>query len=235
MLQPDLRAINIPYLIFCEICSMETILEKTTQLDDLKSALVETIHFLHAKGWAPATSSNYSFREAGADHFWVSASGIDKGEFSASDLMQVNMEGRPMGDARRPSAETLLHVLLYERFQDTGCILHTHSVHNTVLSYGRSKKKYLELEGFEVLKGLSGIGTHEVKVRIPVFENSQDMEELSGKIHKWISKNGMEYGFLLAGHGFYTWAKDIPTAKRQMEVFEFLFEVVYKLQVLYSH
>jgi len=32
------------------------------------------------------------------------------------------------------------------------------------------------------------------------------------------------YGFLLAGHGLYVWGKDIPTAKRHLEVFEFLLQ-----------
>ena len=37
-------------------------------------------------------------------------------------------------------------------------------------------------------------------------------------------------GFLLAGHGLYSWGKDIPAAKRHIEVLEFLFEVSYRIQ-----
>jgi methylthioribulose-1-phosphate dehydratase len=200
--------------------------------DALKSEMVETIHFLHAKGWAPATSSNYSFREQEKTDFWISASGIDKGLFAATDFIHVDDQGIPVDDPRKTSAETLLHVLIYECFPDAHCVLHSHSVHNTVWSVARAKKGHLDLEGFEVLKGLRNIKTHETKVRIPIFENSQDIKALAEKIGRWFEKNGEPQGFLLEGHGLYTWGPDIASTKRQMEVFEFLFEVVYKLKSL---
>lgn len=220
------------YPFFCEICNMENVAEKVSELNTLKSNLVSTIHFLHEKGWAPATSSNYSLREAQADHFWVSQSGVDKGDFAKAHFMKVDLLGNPIEDARKPSAETLLHVLIYERYPETGCILHTHTVYNTVLSIAKGKKGRLKLAGYEVLKGLQGISTHDIKIQIPIFKNSQDIAALSKEIGAWIDKNGPILGFLLEGHGFYTWAKDIASAKRQMEVFEFLFEVEYKLQLL---
>lgn len=202
----------------------------TGATEALKAELVETIHFLHAHGWAPATSSNYSFREGENGDFWVSASGIDKGAFAVTDLIHVDGTGKPIADTRKTSAETLLHVMLYECFPEAQCVLHSHSVYNTVWSLAKAKKKHLDLEGFEVLKGLRGITTHDVKVRIPIFENSQDIAALAEEIGRWFEKHGEPQGFLLKGHGLYTWVVDIASTKRQMEVFEFLFEVLYKLK-----
>jgi ribulose-5-phosphate 4-epimerase/fuculose-1-phosphate aldolase len=34
------------------------------------------------------------------------------------------------------------------------------------------------------------------------------------------------HGFLLSGHGLYTWGRDLAEARRQIEIHEFLFEVV---------
>lgn len=212
---------------------MENLAIKTSETDALKSAMVEVIQFLHGKGWAPATSSNYSFRERECDDFWVSASGIDKGLFVTDDFIHVDAIGTPIDDDRKTSAETQLHVLIYECFPEAHCVLHSHSVYNTVLSMARKKKKnYVDLVGFEVLKGLKGIKTHDVKVRIPIFENSQDIDALAEEIGQWFEAHGEPQGFLLKGHGLYVWGDDIASAKRQMEVLEFLFEVVYQLKAL---
>lgn len=191
--------------------------------------LVRCIHFLHAKGWAPATSSNYSFRINPGDPIHISASGLDKGDFTTADLMLVDAQGKALDPNRRPSAETLLHTLIYDQQPETTCILHTHSVYNTVLSMLYAQQKTLVLSGFEVLKGISGIRTHETDVKIPIFPNSQDMPALSTAIKQYWNQVDQLNGFLLAGHGFYTWGKSIAEAKRHMEVFEFLFECHYKI------
>ena len=195
----------------------------------LHHELVDTIHFLHGQGWAPATSSNYSVREVEQSDFWVSASGIDKGKFSTADLMHVDASGQPINDTRRPSAETLIHSYLYSVLPEVHCVLHTHTVHNTLLSLAHAERGTLLLAGYEVLKGLKGIGTHEIAVPIPVFPNSQDMTEFTGWVRAYHAEHPDMQGFLIAGHGCYTWGDTIAAAKRQMEVLEFLFEVHVKL------
>lgn len=196
--------------------------------------LVQCVHFLHQKGFAPATSSNYSFRLPGEPHIHISASGIDKGAFVEEDLMRVDLSGQPIKDSRRPSAETLLHTMIYNRLPEVGCVLHTHTVYNTVLSAIFEEKRNLRLEGFEVLKGLSGIRTHDTQVDVPIFPNSQDMPALAEEIEAHWDDHPEMKGFLLAGHGLYTWGKDIAEAKRHIEVFEFLFECFYKIHIFGS-
>lgn len=192
-------------------------------------ALVDCIHFLHQQGWAPATSSNYSFRPPGTTLLHISSSGIDKGAFRKEDLMKVDLNGQPVEDSRRPSAETLLHTLIYRKREEVACVLHTHSVYNTTLSSIFEAKGRLRLEGFELLKGLSGIRTHDTFVDIPVFSNHQDMAALSKEIDSYWEEHPEIKGFLLAGHGLYTWGQTIAEAKRHVEVFEFLFECFYKI------
>jgi methylthioribulose-1-phosphate dehydratase len=192
--------------------------------------LVRCIHFLHAKGWAPATSSNYSFRIHPEDPIHISSSGLDKGDFSTADLMLVDPYGKAVDPKRKPSAETLLHTLIYERQPEVKCILHTHTIYNTVLSTLYEKEGSITLAGFEVLKGISGIKTHESAIKMPIFPNDQDMPALSVEINKYWDQVDQLHGFLLAGHGLYTWGKTIAEAKRQIEVFEFLFECFYKIE-----
>ncbi len=214
---------------------MPTLKPQPQELADRRQAVTDVIRFLHAKGWTPATSSNFSFRlpEPESHGFAISISGRDKGEFTPDDFIAVDFEGRvsdPKAGHIRPSAETPLHALIYEVLPDMDVVLHTHSVNATVLSLLDEPKGVVKLSGFEILKGLEGIRTHEAEVSVPVFSNAQDMVTLAGEIRRYFRQHGPGHGFLLAGHGLYTWGKTPQAAKRHVEVFEFLFESVLKLR-----
>lgn len=187
------------------------------------SDLVEVVHAFHARGWSPATSTNYSVREPESTDFWVSRSGVDKSKFTTDDFVRVNAQGQAY-DAVRPSAETALHAMLYRRFGEAcGCVLHTHSALDTVLSMRMEAVGGIEVANLEILKGLRGITTHATQVRIAVFANSQDMPALAAQIEAHYAAHPASCpGFLLAGHGLYAWGVDVAEAKRHVEVFEFL-------------
>ncbi len=189
-------------------------------------ALAEVVRFLAMRGWTPATSSNFSVRLPVPDRIAISKSGVDKFVFSAEDVMVIDAKGQPVApkDAR-PSAETLLHTVLYEQ-PGVGAVLHTHSVNATVLSL--SAEAQIEIEGFELLKGFSGNDSHDLVERVPVFANSQDMAALSNQVRDRIKPP--IHGFLIAGHGLYTWGRDLAEARRHVETFEFLFECLMKMR-----
>jgi methylthioribulose-1-phosphate dehydratase len=120
-----------------------------------------------------------------------------------------------------------------------GAVLHTHSVWSTLLSRADLARGSLRIEGYEMLKGLEGIGTHDTSVEVPIFANSQDMIELSGRIRERFTKADWSdprrpplHGFLLSGHGLYTWGRDLAEARRHIEIHEFLFEVVARSRML---
>jgi len=199
----------------------------------LQQDLLAVIHWFHAKGWAPATSTNYSFRNPDPESqtYTISRSGVDKGAFQIEDFMVVDADGRPLQAYRhlRPSAETLLHTLLYER-PEVNAILHTHSVANTVFSWIHQEEEAVKITGFELLKGIQGITTHEAEVWIPVFENAQDIAALSVEVKARLAAYPDTPGFLLAGHGLYAWGSSIAEAKRHIESFEFLFECLNQIE-----
>ncbi|WP_373531928.1 methylthioribulose 1-phosphate dehydratase [Vampirovibrio sp.] len=197
--------------------------------------LTEIIHFLHSRGWTPATSSNFSCRlpDEGSPGFSISVSGLDKGAFSAENFMDVDFAGQvihPEQAHLRPSAETLLHALVYQKDTSAQVVLHTHSVNGTVLSKLYEAQKGIGLKDFEVLKGLEGTATHQTEIWLPIFSNAQDMSALSAEIEAGWGNHPPLYGFLLAGHGLYTWGATHAQAKRHVEVFEFLFDCILKLR-----
>ncbi|MDK9559683.1 methylthioribulose 1-phosphate dehydratase [Marinobacter sp. M216] len=186
-------------------------------------AIVEAGRFLYQRGWSPATSSNYSAR-IDDQHIAITVSGRHKGELGAGDVMVVDLDGHPVQSDCRSSAETLLHTVLYDVFPDVGAVLHTHSVKATVLSRLLPAGQPLVLEGYELQKAFSGVQSHESVLSVPVFDNTQDIEALARDTKAWFADHPDQPGYLIRGHGLYTWGKTMADCLRHVEAFEFLFE-----------
>ncbi len=187
--------------------------------EDAAAALIAVGEQAYANGWVPATSGNFSTR-LGDEGAAITVSGSHKGHLTPVDIMRVDGAGRPLED-KRPSAETQLHMMLYRRYPSVNAVLHTHSVTATVLS--RLVAGALVLEELEVLKAFAGVDTHQTRVRIPVFANDQDIQRLARQVEAYFDANGAVPGYLIAGHGLYTWGSSINEAMRHLEAFEFLF------------
>lgn len=195
---------------------------KVTQAEFRQRAaeLIEAGRTLYARGMVPATSGNFSARlSSGA--LAITVSGSHKGRLRDTDIMRVNAEGRSL-NGRRPSAETLLHVQVYRHFPEVRAVLHPHSVNATLLS--RLHSQHLVLQGYELLKAFPGVDTHACEVVVPNFANDQDIARLAGEVAAYMESNAPVYGYLIAGHGFYTWGESVDDALRHVEAFEFLFE-----------
>lgn len=177
---------------------------------------------IYSRGWSPATSSNYSVR-INEQCCAITVSGKHKGELSLRDVMAVDFHGNALMD-RKPSAETLLHTQLYARDADIGAVLHTHSVRATVLTMEQPEMDTLVLRGYELLKAFSGVTRHNTEVHIPVFDNTQDMVELSQQVEKRMQRDGTGVAYLIRGHGLYTWAEDLNSCMRHLEALEFLLD-----------
>jgi methylthioribulose-1-phosphate dehydratase len=196
------------------------------QFAEAAKQIVEAGRWLDARSWAPATSGNYSIR-LDADRIAITASGRHKGRLIPDDVLVVDYDGGT-SDARAPSAETPLHTLMYRLIPSLGAVLHIHSVHSTVLGMVLSGKTELELEGYELLKALPGIATHEARVSLPIFENTQNMAALARSVtERWkagqTGQTGPSVGYLIRGHGLYTWGSTMEEAMRAVEALEFLF------------
>jgi methylthioribulose-1-phosphate dehydratase len=176
---------------------------------------------LAALGWTPATSSNFSMR-LDPTHIAVTISGRDKGRLSGEDVMVVDMDGRAVATDARPSAETLLHTQIYRRFPEANAVLHTHSRQQTVASRFYASRGVIRFEGWELQKAISGYTTHESALDVPVFANTQDMSVLVREVDAWLDAGKPLSGYLIDGHGIYTWGKDMPETRRHLEAFEFL-------------
>lgn len=196
-------------------------------LDDVIEQLRATGRLFFDRGWSTGTSSNYSVVTSRDPlEILITASGMDKGNLAVGDFVRVGADARPLVAGQpRSSAETWLHVVAAAHPQ-INSVLHTHSVAATVLSDVYAAAGGLWIEGYEMLKGLAGVTTHEHRQWIPVYENTQDIEALAEEIRPQFSKPDQPpfHGFLMRRHGLYTWGGDLAEARRHVEILEFLFE-----------
>ncbi len=189
--------------------------------------LAEAGSEFYRRGWVLGTSGNFSALLSRAPcQVCITASGNEKGSLDKSNFLTVDENGAIVCGNGKPSAETLLHLLIYRMRQNAGAILHTHSVWGTILSDVFFERGAIEIKGYEMLKGLAGVTTHEHRERLPIVENSQDYVALSQVIENTLRENPAAHGVYLRRHGLYTWGESIAEAKRHVEIFEFLFEVL---------
>ncbi|MDE1898503.1 MAG: methylthioribulose 1-phosphate dehydratase [Xanthomonadaceae bacterium] len=185
------------------------------------AALVAAGHQLAARGWTPATSSNFSVR-IDDERVAITVSGRDKGRLETADIMLVDTAGKALDARQRPSAETALHLQIYRRFADVGAILHTHSRTQTVASRLYAHAGSVRLEGWELQKAISGHTTHATLLELPVFANTQHMPDLVSRIDAWLDAGKPLHGYLIDGHGLYAWGRDLAEAMRHLEALDFL-------------
>ena len=200
---------------------------QSLEFKKLAEELAETGRFLAHKNWSPATSSNYSARLTEPNHhqYVLSRSGVDKHQMTADDFLLVDSQGALLAPAgEKPSAETLIHCAIYQNFPMASCVLHTHSVFATRLSLKHFKKEKIEFSNYEILKGLAGNTTHLMSEIVPILPNTQDMKEFVTWLNPLLQNGPHLHGFLISGHGLYTWGATIQETRRHVETFEFLFE-----------
>ena len=190
----------------------------------------------HARGWVLGTSGNFSAVIARSPFsLAITASSIDKSQLKSRHILRVNDRGEPSENGRvhsrtprptlTPSAETLLHLEILRR-RGAGAVLHTHSVWATLLSDVHAAAGGLELSGYEMLKGLHGVRSHEHREWVPIVANDQDMTRLASVVGNALERAPNAHAFLLQRHGMYTWGASLDDALRHVEILEFLFETI---------
>ena len=212
---------------------------------EIVGGLVSVAREFYARGWLMGTSGNLSaVVEREPLRLAITASGVDKGELKPEQVLLVDDEVQVLSGARtppgfmsgpsakskstsknKPSDESLLHVRIVKE-RGAGAVLHTHSIWNTIFSDLHAKEGGVQIEGYEMLKGLAGVRTHDHSEWLPIVDNSQDMTALAKTISKTLKEYKAAHGFLIRRHGLYSWGDDLTQAKRHVEILEFLLETM---------
>jgi methylthioribulose-1-phosphate dehydratase len=176
-------------------------------------------------GWMRGTSGNLSLVLARDPLLLaVTASGLDKSELTAADVVLVDAAGRAVddGDPRPPSAESGLHAHIAAR-TGANAVFHVHAIDAVVA--GHRWPGGVELRDLEMLKGIGHRADDETVV-VPVIANHQDMAVEAARFDEVYVPGTAETpevpALIVAGHGMYAWGPDAASARRHLEITEWL-------------
>ncbi len=136
--------------------------------------------------------------------------------------MVVDLAGRAVGTEARPSAETALHTQIYRRYSDAGAVLHTHSRTQTVASRVYAEAGLVRSKAGSCKKRSPATARTKARWTCRVFANTQEMAVLVAEVDAWLDAGKPLSGYLIDGHGIYTWGRDMAETLRHLEAFEFL-------------
>ena len=193
---------------------------------NLAADLAQIAKGFHTRGWTLGTSGNLSaVAQIEPLRLVITGSGLDKEFLTPKQFLEIDGDGNVIRGKGQPSAETAIHIAVVHA-RTARSVLHTHSVWSTLLSENYARAGSVVISGYEMLKGLEGVHTHKHTERLPILENSQDMKELARRVAELLRDRPEIHGFLLRGHGLYTWGASPREAKRHVEILEFLMEAV---------
>jgi methylthioribulose-1-phosphate dehydratase len=192
-------------------------------------------------GWMPGTAGNLSVTLARDPlRVAVTASGLDKGELGAADIVLVdeNGDGVPddgdaaepgltaaLGLATRPSAEAGLHARI-AAVTGAGAVIHVHAL--AAVRAGFAWPDGVVLRDLEMLKGI-GHSAHDEVVVIPVVQNHQDMRVLGDDFERvYVPRTSTVAevpALVVASHGIYAWGADLRQARWHLELTEALLQI----------
>ncbi|MEV5886184.1 methylthioribulose 1-phosphate dehydratase [Streptomyces sp. NPDC052020] len=197
--------------------------ERTTDLDaglaEAGAVLAREAARFASFGWMRGTSGNLSVVTSRDPlRLAVTASGLDKGELTATDVVLVDAAGHAVSGGR-PSAEAALHARVV-RLTGAGAVVHVHTIASVAVA--ERCPEGIVFRDLEMLKGI-GRPTHADEVVLPVIGNSQDMTVLGDRLEA--ARDPNTPAVVVAGHGLYVWGADPRQARHHTEVVEWMLQL----------
>lgn len=100
--------------------------------DEARRAVLDTALAMSRRGLSPGRSGNVSCRFGSG--MMITPSGLAYETLTPGDMVAVGADGQVADGQRRPSSEWQFHLSAYAARPDIGGVVHTHSMHATVLA-----------------------------------------------------------------------------------------------------
>lgn len=190
---------------------------------DTRTELIATARHFYQQGWMVGTAGNLSVL-LGDRSFWITASGLSKGELSKSDFLRIYPDGRveTASPHLKPSAETAIHQQIYTLFPQAQACYHIHSIESNLVArfvVGDA----LPLPPLEMLKGL-GVREENPDCVIPIFTNHIQVSQIATEIGDRFQNNPPKIpALLIRNHGITVWAASPQAARNYIELIDYIF------------
>jgi L-fuculose-phosphate aldolase len=171
-----------------------------------REALVEAGRRLYQRQMVAANDGNLSIR-LGAEEVLTTPTGVSKGYMTPEMMVVVDMSGRVLRGATRPSTEVQMHLAVYRARPDVAAIVHAHPAHATAFAVAGIEPDPRVLA--EVVMSLGSIPIAEFQ--LPSTRDLAAVVQHYALYHDAI---------LLANHGAITMGADLNTALFRMETLE---------------
>ncbi len=196
---------------------------------DFEFAAQEIIHagrFCERLGIGPGFCNCFSHR-IDCNRIAITIPGRHKGELQFNDIFLLDLNTVPRSN--NTCDDFFLHACLFNCCSEVGAILHSHSVNSIELSLLLAGESVLKIDWANAL--IFGACCHQHRpLVIPIFDNCLEAAKIVSEISTCSRKKRNVLGFLIRGHGFFTWGCDMHEARHRIEAFEKLFEVELRLR-----
>lgn len=189
-------------------------------LEQLKQEVYEANMLLPKYHLVTFTWGNVSGIDREKGLFVIKPSGVDYDKLTPDSMVVVNLEGEVVEGDYRPSSDTPTHVVLYNRFQEIGGVVHTHSPWATswaqagrgIPCYGTTHADYL----YGQVPCVRTLTKEEIETAYEKNTGVLIADEFERLAVDYIATPAM----LCKNHGPFTWGKDAKEAVHNAVVLE---------------
>ena len=168
-------------------------------LEEQRKMVIKTAAKAQSMGLIALTFGNFSLRDRKTGYLCITPSGMDYQELQPQDIVVIDVNGNIIEGTRKPSVETSMHCLIYQRRTDIFGICHTHSAYATAWASCSEPLPVIVAE----LATLVG-GTVETAPYRPI--GSRELAEITAEVL------AEKYAVLLANHGLVAVGPDLDGA-----------------------
>jgi ribulose-5-phosphate 4-epimerase/fuculose-1-phosphate aldolase len=115
--------------------AQDTAAERAIRID-----LAAAYRLVALEGWDDMIFTHISARIPGPEHhFLINPYGMLFAEITASSLVKIGMDGKPIGESRYPvnPAGFTIHSAVHEVREDAACVMHLHTLDGTAVATSR--------------------------------------------------------------------------------------------------
>ncbi len=201
--------------------------------EELKEEVLKANLALPKFGIVIFTWGNASAISKDRKYVAIKPSGVSYEKMNSSDIVITDIAGNIIEGQLRPSTDLKTHLEIYKAFPKVNGVVHTHSTNATAFAQAR-----LGIPALGTTHADHFYGEIPCTRALTSDEVNEDYEKNTGKVIAE-TMHDMDYmsmpGILVAGHGPFTWGKDIHDAVYNAVVLEKVAEIAMKTLLLNSN